>query len=98
MPFIQSAGAEVLQNDIRAPRQLAKDFLPTRQMKIQGDRFLVAVDAQKRRAGILGRCVRHARSKQATDITSHGQLTLDDFRAQIGQLRRGHRPGVRVVL
>lgn len=53
LPLIQSAGPEVLQNDICAPRQLTKNFLAARQMEVQGERFLVAIDTQERRAGIL---------------------------------------------
>src|SRR5713226_6671055 len=87
MPSVQSTGTEILQNDIRTPSQLAKDFLTTRMVEIQGDRSFIPVNAEKRRATIQLRRIGYARSKRTTDIASSGQFALDDLRSHVRQFR-----------
>jgi hypothetical protein len=76
MPLIQGSRAKVLQNHICTPGELAKDLLAAREMEIQRNRFLVAIDAEN---GALQSCsgvfgTRGPNKRQTSPVTGNSHL------------------------
>ena len=79
-PVLERAGAEVLDHDVRAFHQRARDRLAVRLPQVDGDRSLVArlhVPPQRR-------AVLHV-APIAQRVAGAGRLELDDVGAELGQ-------------
>src|SRR5690606_20031803 len=80
------AAAEILHDDVAAPRKLMHQLKPFRFLEIQGNRSLVAIDPEE-----IGAPFAEERRHMPRIVASVHPLDLDDLRPEIRQDHRGER-------
>src|SRR5262249_13535855 len=86
LQVLHRARAQVLDQDVAPPRQLAEHLLALRSLEIERQRSLVAVQPEERR-GLAA----DERTARASLVAAVGVLDLDDVRPQVRELEGAER-------